>query len=151
MQEKRPRQEASSNWLTPFVGRLVDSNNGQGHLIIPQHRLRGTGIRLAHVPCFLLGIRIGAISRESPVAQRKQGEICMSDALSLTEIDRQHVELLPARTVLSVFAADGGTSCYGASTAGGMAGAAGNAQGGSGTPVGGGTGNPGQPVVIYAC
>jgi hypothetical protein len=75
----------------------------------------------------------------------------MSDALSVTEIDQQHVELLPARTVLSVFAADGGTSCYGASTAGGMAGAAGNAQGGSGTPVGGGTGNPGSPVVIYAC
>ena len=28
----------------------------------------------------------------------------MSDALSLAEMDRQHVELLPARTVLSLFA-----------------------------------------------
>jgi hypothetical protein len=27
----------------------------------------------------------------------------MSDALSFTEIDRQHIELLPARTVMSMF------------------------------------------------
>jgi hypothetical protein len=31
----------------------------------------------------------------------------MSDALSFAEIDGQHVELLPARTVLSVFAMGG--------------------------------------------
>ena len=32
----------------------------------------------------------------------------MSDALSFAEIDSQHVELLPARTVLSLFTAGGG-------------------------------------------
>jgi hypothetical protein len=32
----------------------------------------------------------------------------MSDALSFTEIDGQHVELLPARTVMSIFSAGGG-------------------------------------------
>ncbi|MGH3875173.1 MAG: hypothetical protein ACRDSR_27360 [Pseudonocardiaceae bacterium] len=32
----------------------------------------------------------------------------MSDALSFVEIDGQHVELLPARTVLSLFTAGGG-------------------------------------------
>ena len=31
----------------------------------------------------------------------------MSNALSFTEIDGRHVELLPTRTVLSLFAADG--------------------------------------------
>jgi hypothetical protein len=32
----------------------------------------------------------------------------MSDALSFAEIDSQHVELLPARTVLSLFTVGGG-------------------------------------------
>ncbi|MGH3785836.1 MAG: hypothetical protein ACRDRG_04645 [Pseudonocardiaceae bacterium] len=32
----------------------------------------------------------------------------MSDALSFAEIDGQHVELLPARTVLSLFSTGGG-------------------------------------------
>ena len=32
----------------------------------------------------------------------------MSDALSFAEIDGQHVELLPARTVLSLFTVGGG-------------------------------------------
>jgi hypothetical protein len=32
----------------------------------------------------------------------------MSDALSFAEIDGQHVELLPARTVMSMFTLDGG-------------------------------------------
>lgn len=32
----------------------------------------------------------------------------MSDALTLAEIDAQHVELLPARTVLSLFMTAGG-------------------------------------------
>jgi hypothetical protein len=35
----------------------------------------------------------------------------MFDALSLTEIDGQHVELLPARTVMSLFSGHGGGSC----------------------------------------
>ena len=33
----------------------------------------------------------------------------MPEALSFTEIDRQHLELLPARTVMSVFATASGT------------------------------------------
>jgi hypothetical protein len=33
----------------------------------------------------------------------------MSDALSFAEIDVQHVELLPARTVLSMFSLSGGS------------------------------------------
>jgi hypothetical protein len=34
----------------------------------------------------------------------------MSDALNLAEIDGQHAELLPPRTVLSVFSLYGGSS-----------------------------------------
>ncbi len=52
--------------------------------------------------------------------------ICMSDALSFVEIDGQHVELLPARTVMSMFALEGD---------GGTGGAGGNAQGGVGVNV----------------
>ena len=37
----------------------------------------------------------------------------MSDALSFVEIDGQHVELLPARTVMSMFSLDGGDGGYG--------------------------------------
>ena len=54
----------------------------------------------------------------------------MSDALSFTEIDGQHVELLPARTVMSTFRAggeEGGDGGYG--------GNGGNAQGGVGVNV----------------
>ena len=35
----------------------------------------------------------------------------MIDALSLAEVDRQDVELLPARTVLSLFGMGGGGNC----------------------------------------
>jgi hypothetical protein len=35
-------------------------------------------------------------------------EDCMSDSLSFAEIDGQHVELLPARTVMSMFFVSGG-------------------------------------------
>jgi hypothetical protein len=50
----------------------------------------------------------------------------MSDALSFAEIDGQHVELLPARTVMSMFstggceAGDGGTGGAGGSAQGGL-------------------------------
>jgi hypothetical protein len=53
----------------------------------------------------------------------------MSDALSFVEIDGQHVELLPARTVLSMFVTGGGGG------AGGIGGAGGDAQGGLGVNV----------------
>jgi hypothetical protein len=51
-------------------------------------------------------------------------DLGMSDALSFAEIDGQDVELLPARTVLSLFSAGGGN--------GGTAGAGGNGSGGLG-------------------
>jgi hypothetical protein len=51
-------------------------------------------------------------------------EDLMSDAVSLTELDGQHVELLPARTVLSMFSA----------TQGGAGGSATNGADAIGTP-----------------
>ncbi len=51
----------------------------------------------------------------------------MSDALSFAEIDGQHVELLPARTVMSLCHAGGGD--------GGQGGHGGSAQGGLGVNV----------------
>jgi hypothetical protein len=51
----------------------------------------------------------------------------MSDALSFVEIDGQHVELLPARTVMSMFHTGGGK--------GGTGGDGGAAQGGVGVNV----------------
>ncbi|MBV8539229.1 MAG: hypothetical protein JO364_06430 [Pseudonocardiales bacterium] len=53
----------------------------------------------------------------------------MSDALSFTEIDGQHVELLPARTVMSMFALGKGGGD------GGKGGAGGKAEGGIGLNV----------------
>jgi hypothetical protein len=44
----------------------------------------------------------------------------MSDALSFVEIDGQHVELLPARTVMSLFALDGGNGGNGGAAQGGV-------------------------------
>ena len=51
----------------------------------------------------------------------------MSDALSFAEIDGQHLELLPARTVMSTFTMGGGD--------GGTGGAGGSGQGGIGLNV----------------
>jgi hypothetical protein len=59
----------------------------------------------------------------------------MSDALSFADIDGQHVELLPARTVMSMFRACG---CAGGGEEGGNGGTGGNggsAQGGLGINV----------------
>ena len=53
----------------------------------------------------------------------------MFDALSFTEIDGQHVELLPSRTVLSLFSTGGGGVCGGT---GGTGGNGGDAYGGIG-------------------
>jgi hypothetical protein len=55
----------------------------------------------------------------------------MPDAVSFAEIDGQHVELLPARTVMSVFVRGGG----------------GGANGGTGGAGGGGTGGLGVDVL----
>jgi hypothetical protein len=54
--------------------------------------------------------------------------IFMSDALCFAEIDEQHAELLPARTVMSMFSTGGG--CTGGD--GGVGGNGGNGQGGIG-------------------
>jgi hypothetical protein len=68
----------------------------------------------------------------------------MSD-LTFVEIDGQHVELLPARTVLSMFATGGGCVAEaGDAQSGFLSGALGNA--GVGAIIGlaqGGQGNPG--------
>ncbi|MBV9161523.1 MAG: hypothetical protein JO309_02700 [Pseudonocardiales bacterium] len=55
----------------------------------------------------------------------------MSDALLFVEIDRQHVELLPARLVLSLFSVHGG----GRGGNGGMGGNGGVGRGGLGLNV----------------
>jgi hypothetical protein len=44
----------------------------------------------------------------------------MSDALSFTEIDGQHVELLPARTVMSLFTAGSSKGGAGGGARGGL-------------------------------
>jgi hypothetical protein len=51
----------------------------------------------------------------------------MSDAVSFVEIDAQHVELLPTRTVMSMFSLGGGD--------GGKGGNGGSAQGGLGINI----------------
>jgi hypothetical protein len=63
-------------------------------------------------------------------------EECMSDALSFADVDGQHVELLPARTVMSAFRAcgcEGGGGEEGGN--GGVGGNGGSAQGGLGINV----------------
>jgi hypothetical protein len=89
------------------------------------------------------GLFLGRVKVESAIvsmgvlfqAQLGHDErIVMSDALSFAEIDGQHVELLPARTVLSLFSA-GGCGCGGHGGGGGDGGTGGNggnAQGGLG-------------------
>ena len=56
----------------------------------------------------------------------------MSVALSLAEIDAQHVELLPARTVLSLFSVGGCGYGKGPAGGGGDGGVGGTGQGGIG-------------------
>jgi hypothetical protein len=77
--------------------------------------------------------------------------------MSFAEIEEQRVELLPARTVLSLFVANGGSTCPASSQAGGAAGFGGNGTGalanllGIPVTVGGATGNPGAPSSYAAC
>lgn len=65
----------------------------------------------------------------------------MSDAFSFAEIDSQQVELLPARTVLSLFA----TGVSGGNGTTGSSGAPGGGAGGSG-----GVGKGGIPINIWS-
>jgi hypothetical protein len=68
----------------------------------------------------------------------------MRDALSFTEIDGQHVELLPVRTVLSLFGADGagnnggGVVSWLSNALSGQVNSAGNGVGGTGGSASGG-------------
>ncbi|HET9255250.1 MAG TPA: hypothetical protein VFO16_08620 [Pseudonocardiaceae bacterium] len=71
----------------------------------------------------------------------------MSDALSFAEIDGQRVELLPARTVLSLYSAEGAGSNSGGGIFGWLSGAlpnqvnsAGNGSAGTGGSAYGGSG-----------
>jgi hypothetical protein len=64
----------------------------------------------------------------------------MSAVLSFAEIDGQRVELLPARTVLSLFSAGGGCGCT-TSASGTSAGATGT---GTGQGITTGAGGPGK-------
>lgn len=66
----------------------------------------------------------------------------MSDALSFAEIDGQRVELLPARTVLSMFSTGG--SCGGCT-----GGAAPGGSGATGQGVTTGAGGPGKGEVSF--
>jgi hypothetical protein len=50
--------------------------------------------------------RLGIFVRDH--LDRLRLEDLMSDTVNFTELDGQHVELLPARTVLSMFAQEGG-------------------------------------------
>ncbi len=67
----------------------------------------------------------------------------MSDALSFVEIDGQHVELLPARTVMSMFSTWGGECEAGNGGTGGNGGAA---QGGLGINILSGIGILGKGI-----
>jgi hypothetical protein len=81
-----------------------------------------------------IGSRIGDTVDEVVLFQARWGptmrRIWMSDAVSFIEIDGQHVELLPARTVMSVFSLG-----KGGGGDGGAGGAGGAAQGGVGVNV----------------
>ena len=65
----------------------------------------------------------------------------MSDVLSFAEIDGQHVELLPARTVLSLFST-GSCGCTASTAATGATGA--TSAGATGQGVTTGAGGPGE-------
>lgn len=79
----------------------------------------------------------------------------MSDALSFAEIDGQHVELLPARTVLSLFSLAGDSGTSGTSgTSGVVGGDGGDGGGATATATAGGDGgggDGGSTVVTDSC
>jgi hypothetical protein len=77
----------------------------------------------------------------------------MFDALSLTEINGQRIELLPARTVLSVFVTNGGGSCPATTQTGGLAGAGSQGTGSAllAGAMGAPTGNPGASQTSTGC
>jgi hypothetical protein len=70
----------------------------------------------------------------------------MSDALSFVEIEGQHVELLPARTVLSMITGATGTGTAPAGTGTAPAGGAGGAAGDAGAGGAGGASPGGAPT-----
>jgi hypothetical protein len=80
-------------------------------------------------------IRIGNAADEVICSRPPRGSlwrrIWMYDALSFAEMEGQHLELLPARTVMSMFTA----GCGGCHSGGGGGGNGGNAQGGLGINI----------------
>jgi hypothetical protein len=83
-------------------------------------------------------IRIGNAADEVICSRPPRGSlwrrIWMYDALSFAEMEGQHLELLPARTVMSMFTASCG-GCHSEGEGGGGGGNGGNAQGGLGINI----------------
>jgi hypothetical protein len=81
----------------------------------------------------LIGNAVDEVNCSGPLGHCE--EDCMSDALSFTEIDGQHVELLPGRIVMSMFMMGGREGNAGNGGNGGTGGNGGSARGGIGLNV----------------
>ena len=84
---------------------------------------------LAKVRSIRIGNAVDEVICSGPLRGSLWRRICMSDALSFAEMEGQYLELLPARTVMSMFT----TGCCGGG--GGDGGNGGNAQGGLGINI----------------
>jgi hypothetical protein len=84
-------------------------------------------------------IRIGNAADEVICSRPPRGSlwrrIWMYDALSFAEMEGQHLQLLPARTVMSMFTAGSCGGCHSGGEGGGGGGNGGNAQGGLGINI----------------
>jgi hypothetical protein len=89
---------------------------------------------LAKVRSIRIGNAVDEVICSGPLRGSLWRRICMYDALSFAEMEGQHLELLPARTVMSMFTADGCGGCGGDGD-GGSGGNGGNGQGGIGINV----------------
>lgn len=100
---------------------------------------------LAKVRSIRIGNAVDEVICSGPLRGSLWRRICMSDALSFAEMEGQYLELLPARTVMSMFTADG---CCGGGEGEGGGGNGGNGQGGIGLNVLSGIGILGTGVAI---
>ena len=99
---------------------------------------------LAKVRSIRIGNAVDEVICSGPLRGSLWRRICMSDALSFAEMEGQYLELLPARTVMSMFTAGGCGGCGGH----GGGGNGGNGQGGIGLNVLSGIGILGTGVAI---
>lgn len=99
---------------------------------------------LAKVRSIRIGNAVDEVICSGPLRGSLWRRICMSDALSFAEMEGQYLELLPARTVMSMFTAGGCGGCGGE----GEGGNGGNGQGGIGLNVLSGIGILGNGVAI---